>query len=591
MKRPDRVAGSFADSLSRRHFFAAAMLAAAASPTRRAVAIHGAANAVSMPASLLPSLQQSRDHDEKPGDRITRETIAQAEKLACLTFSDDERDQILRTIDTMLERQRMRRSIDLPYGLAPSCTFSPLLPGVMIPDDEEVCTVATQADMPIPETENDIAFASVTQLSRWLHSGAITSVRLTELYIERLKRYDEQLRCVVTLTEDLSREQAERADAELLAGESRGPLHGIPWGAKDLFDTAGLPTTWGAAVYRDRVAESDAFVVQKLASAGAVLVAKLSLGALAYGDIWFGGRTNNPWNIEEGSSGSSAGSACAVAAGLVGFALGTETYGSIVSPCMACGTTGLRPTFGRVARTGAMPLCWSLDKIGPICRTVEDCALVFAAIHGSDAGDPSSFTVPFSYRGDATLRPLHIGYNPAWFESEPAVDLDRDVLERLREAGHRLVEVSLPDWPYSVLESILLAEAASAFDDLTMSNADDQLAWQDDEAWPNTFRQTRLMPAVELVQADRFRRRVCEMMQDVCAAADVLIAPSFAANLLLITNFTGHPSLTLRTGFSATEMPHGITLIGPLFSEPTLCRLGHQLEQQLNVWDRRPLLE
>jgi len=565
------------------------MIAAAA---RQASA--GAAPPASLHAAGAATMGLLEGSDDAPNaDKldITPQTLIEAEKLVGMSFTDAEREQMLRAIGAMLAPLHQRRSFDIPLSLAPATIFSPLLPGMTIEADDDRVELAERNAQPLPDDDDDIAFAPVTQLSQWLHAGAITSKRLTEIYLARLQRYGPKLECVITLTEDLAMEQAERADAEMQAGSSRGPLHGIPWGAKDLLDTAGILTTFGAEPYRDRVAEVDAVVVQRLADAGAVLVAKTTLGALAYGDIWFGGRTNNPWNIEKGSSGSSAGSCSATAAGLVGFSLGTETYGSIVSPCMECGTTGLRPTFGRVARTGAMPLCWSLDKIGPIGRTVEDCALVLAAIHGSDVGDPCSLDAPFRYEGDTPMRRLRVGFNPAWFEDENANDIDRAVLAMVRTMDVRMVDIELPDWPYSVLESILITEAASAFDHLTTSNADDELTWQSDAAWPNTFRMARFLPAVEFVQADRFRRRVCEMMNDVFADIDVLLAPSFAGKLLLITNFTGHPSLTIRCGFSDEGMPHGITMIGGLFQEGTLCRLGLELEQALSVWDKRPTLD
>ncbi len=331
-------------------------------------------------------------------------------------------------------------------------------------------------------------------------------------------------------------------------------------------------------------------MVRRLDEAGAVLVAKLTLGALAYGDIWFGGRTNNPWKLDQGSSGSSAGSAAATAAGLVGFSLGTETLGSIVTPCMRCGTTGLRPTFGRVPRTGAMALCWSLDKIGPICRSVEDCLLVLDAINGADPGDPASLDEPLAFSGSQPVHGVRVGYAPAWFEGERASDHDRVALEALRRSGVELVEVELPQWPYGTLLTILRVEATACHEDMTLKNRDDELVWQEPRAWPNTFRQTRFAPAVEYVQAQRFRRLVMEMMAERMQELDAVISPSFAGSLLLITNNTGHPSLTVRSGFRDDGTPTGITLWGHLFDEGTLGRLGLALERELGVWDRRPSL-
>jgi Asp-tRNA(Asn)/Glu-tRNA(Gln) amidotransferase A subunit family amidase len=395
---------------------------------------------------------------------------------------------------------------------------------------------------------------------------------------------------VVTLLPERALAAAARADAELAAGRDRGPLHGVPCGVKDLFAVAGAPTTWGAVPYRDQVIDDTATVVRRLDEAGAVVAAKLTLGALAWGDVWFGGKTRNPWNPEEGSSGSSAGPAAATAAGLVAFGLGTETLGSIVSPCLRCGTTGLRPTFGRVARTGAMALGWSLDKIGPIARTVEDCMLVLAAINGADLGDPSSLNMPLNFDARRSVRGLRLGYDPAWFEEDGATVLDRQVLEAARQVGLRLVRIELPDWPYQTLMTILMVEAAAAFEELTLSGRDDELSWQEPQAWPNLFRQTRFTPAIEYVQSQRFRRMVMEMMAGQFTEVDAIISPSYAGSLLLITNNTGHPALTLRCGFKEDGTPHGITLIGPLFDEGTLCSIGMALERELDVWRERPTM-
>ncbi len=438
----------------------------------------------------------------------------------------------------------------------------------------------------MPERDEDIAFSPVTHLSRWIERGMLSSERLTRIYLDRLRRYGDRLECVITLTEDLALAQAREADAEIRAGRYRGALHGIPYGAKDLFDTRGIRTTWGAMPYRDRVAEDDAFVIQRLREAGAVLVAKTTLGALAYGDIWFGGKTRNPWNLEQGSSGSSAGSASGTAAGLFGFSLGTETLGSIVSPCMRCGTTGLRPTFGRVARTGAMALCWSLDKIGPICRCVEDCVLVLDAIRGADAGDPSSVEAPLGFDAGADVRSMRVGYVADWFER--ATDVDRAALEAMRGLGVQMVELDMDVSPPGALMTILSVEAASAFEELTLTDRDDELVWQEPQAWPNSFRQAWFVPGIEFVQAERLRRRICEEMGRVFEGVDAIIGPSYAGGMLLITNNTGHPCVTLRAGFLEEDRPHGVTIWGRLFDEGRLGRLGMALEAALGVWERRP---
>ncbi len=380
-------------------------------------------------------------------------------------------------------------------------------------------------------------------------AGKLTSERLTNLYLARLEQYNPKLRCVITLTKEHALEQAKRADQEIAAGKYRGPLHGIPWGAKDLLDTAGIPTTYGAEPFRDRVPKDNAVVVQRLNDAGAVLVAKLSLGALALNDIWFGGQTMNPWHLEEGSSGSSAGPGAATAAGLVGFAIGSETGGSIVSPSMRCGVTGLRPTYGRVARTGAMTLCWSLDKLGPMARSVEDTILVLNTISGPDPGDVNSVPSKLDFNAGAGVKGLRVGYFPKWMKEAPATDVDRMALETVSKVGMTPVEVSLPDWPYDSLDLILFAEAAASFEEITLNGKVGELKMQVPDAWPNTFRQSRFLSAVDFVQTDRFRRMVASEMGRLFSQVDLLLVPSLRDEMLTITNFTGHPSLTLRAGF------------------------------------------
>ena len=554
------------------------------------VAGGAAAAATALPASALThstAEQTVAEGEAEPG--ITNATLAEAEKLAAIEFTEKERTEVLTGIGDEIERYRRRRTVELPNGLGPAVVFAARLPGRSIPDRD--LYVGSDTDPGSLATDDaTIAYAPVTALSAWIRRGVLSSERLTGIYLRRLERLGPKLQCTVTLLKQRSLAQARRADADFAAGNYRGPLHGIPWGAKDLLDAAGTPTTWGATPYKDRVATTDATVVRRLDEAGAVLVAKLSMGALAYGDIWFGGRTNNPWKLDQGSSGSSAGPCAATAAGLAGFTLGTETLGSIVTPSMRCGTTGLRPTFGRVARTGAMALCWSLDKIGPICRTVEDCVIVLSVINGADPGDPSSIDVPLSFDASRSVRGRRVGYSPTWFEGRGASDSDRAALAAIRRTGVELVEIELPDMPYGTLMTILLVEAAAAFEELTLTNRDDELLWQEARAWPNSFRTTRFTPAVELLQAQRFRRLVCEMMAERFEGLDALISPSYAASLLLITNNTGHPSLTIRCGFRDDGTPRGITLWGGLFEEGTLCRIGMALEQELGVWDRRPPL-
>jgi Asp-tRNA(Asn)/Glu-tRNA(Gln) amidotransferase A subunit family amidase len=462
----------------------------------------------------------------------------------------------------------------------------------------------------LPTNENEIAFAPVTRLSRWIEQKKLSSERLTQIYLDRIAKFDSKLRCVITVTRDLALAQAKKADAEIRAGKYRGPLHGIPFGVKDLLDTRGIPTTYGAEPFRKRIPAANAAIVNRLQDAGAVLVAKLSMGALALNDIWFGGQTMNPWLLAEGSSGSSAGPGAATAAGLVAFAIGSETDGSIVSPSMRCGITGLRPTYGRVPRTGAMTLCWSLDKLGPMARSVGDALLVLHAISGPDKGDLSSVPSKLDLDASAGVRGLRVGYFPAWMKEPPATDIDRNALEMVAKLGMIPVEVSLPDWPYDSLDLILFAEAAAAFEELTLSHAVDQLKMQVPDAWPNIFRQSRFLSAVDFVQTDRFRCAVAVEMARVFSNVDLLLVPSLRDEMLTITNFTGHPSLTLRAGFvnvttarsdwapdpakplptfsPARRVPHGVTLIGRLFEEGTLGRTGLALEKIFQVAGENP---
>jgi Asp-tRNA(Asn)/Glu-tRNA(Gln) amidotransferase A subunit family amidase len=462
----------------------------------------------------------------------------------------------------------------------------------------------------LPPKDEDIAYAPLTKLSRWIETRQITSERLTKIYLDRLERFNPKLRCAITITRELALKQAKQADREISGGKYRGPLHGIPWGGKDLLDTAGIPTTYGAEPYRNRIPSEDAVVVKRLRDAGAVLIAKLSLGALALNDIWFGGQTMNPWLPEEGSSGSSAGPGAATAAGLVGFSIGSETGGSIVSPSMRCGVTGLRPTYGRVPRTGAMTLCWSLDKLGPMTRGVEDTLLVLQAISGPDAGDIASVPSHLDFDATRRIKGLRLGYFPSWMKERPATEVDRAALETAKKVGFELVEVSIPDWPYDCLNLILFAEGAAAFEELTLSGGLGELKAQVPDAWPNLFRQARFLSAVDFVQADRMRRKVANEMGRLFSEVDLLLVPSLRDEMLVITNFTGHPSLTLRAGFVEVQqarsdwapdpahplpafatpkrVPHGVTLIGRLFDEGTLGAAGIALEQAFGVTDQRP---
>jgi len=515
-----------------------------------------------------------------------------------------------RSMAPLLERRTGPRKLALDAAVAPATQWHPASISLSSGPTHDVFVRSGRETIPLPANDADIAFAPVTRLSRWIEQKALTSERLTNIYLKRIEQFDPRLHCIITLTKEAALAHARQADTEIAAGKYRGPLHGIPYGVKDLLDTANIATTYGAEPFRNRVPTADSFVVRRLNEAGAVLVAKLSLGALALNDIWFGGQTMNPWLLEEGASGSSAGPGAATSAGLVGFSVGSETGGSIVAPAMRCGITGLRPTFGRVARTGAMTLCWSLDKLGPMTRTVEDAMLVLYAISGADAGDAASVPSHLEFDATSTATGLRVGYFPAWMKENPATDVDRAALDTMRKGGMVLTEVSLPDWPYSSLMPVLFAEAAASFEELTLSGGVNSLKMQVPDAWPNLFRQARFLSAVDFVQADRLRRMFATEMARIFSQVDVLLVPSLRDEMLTISNFTGHPSLTLRTGFVEVSearsdwapdpknplpkfspprrVPHGVTIIGKLFDEGTIARAGLALERASNVWEERP---
>ena len=548
------------------------------------------------------------------GPEVTVNTFAEGEKLVQFPLTDAERDMAAsswrKTLAAVYARRTGPRKLALEDTVAPATRWNPMLPGLqpVVTQDHFVRSASNRSSL--PQNDEDIAFASVSQLSRWIETKQLTSERLTNIYLHRLERFNPKLRCAITITSELALKQAKQADEEIAKGKYRGPLHGIPFGVKDLLDTAGIPTTYGAEPYRNRIPKDDAAVVKKLNAAGAVLIAKLSLGALALNDIWFGGQTMNPWLPEEGASGSSAGPGAATAAGLVGFSIGSETGGSIVSPSMRCGVTGLRPTYGRVPRTGAMTLCWSLDKLGPMTRGVEDGLLVLLAISGPDPGDLASVPSHLDFDANASVQGLRIGYFPAWMNEHPATDVDRTALETVKKLGMVPTEVSLPNWPYDSLNLILFAEAAAAFEELTLNGGLRELKAQVPDAWPNLFRQARFLSAVDFVQADRMRRKVAEEMARIFSEVDLLLVPSLRDEILVITNLTGHPSLTLRAGFVEVtkarsdwapdpdhplptfnpprRVPHGVTLIGRLFDEGTIGRAGIALERAFNVVSERP---
>ncbi|MEO7455635.1 MAG: amidase, partial [Gemmatimonadaceae bacterium] len=545
---------------------------------------------------------------------VTAQTFAEAEKLTQVTMTPAEREMAAKSwrsaMAPMLERRVGPRKVALEDTVAPASHWDPVLPGMKVAVTRDRFVRSPGGNVPLPASDDAIAFAPVTQLSRWIETRKLTSTRLTEIYLARIAKYDSKLRCIITLTRDHALAQAKQADAEIASGRYRGALHGIPYGVKDLLDTAGITTTYGAEPFRNRVPTADSAVVHRLTEAGAVLIAKLSLGALALNDIWFGGQTMNPWLLEEGASGSSAGPGAATAAGLVGFSVGSETGGCIISPAMRCGITGLRPTFGRVPRTGAMTLCWSLDKLGPMTRSVEDAMLVLQAITGPDAGDVSSVASHLDFDATGSVSGLRVGYFPAWMKAAPATDVDRATFSAMQKLGMMPVEVTLPDWPYSSLNHILFSEGAASFEDLVLTGKANDLKAQVPDAWPNLFREARFLSAVDFVQADRLRRKVAMEMARIMSQVDLLLVPSLRDEMLTISNQTGHPSLTLRTGFvnvsearsdwapdpahplpkfaSPRRVPHGVTLIGRLFDEGTIARAGLALERSMGVVAENP---
>jgi Asp-tRNA(Asn)/Glu-tRNA(Gln) amidotransferase A subunit family amidase len=543
------------------------------------------------------------------GKKINTEDIASAQKIAGLRFTHKERKMMLGDLRENAESYAKIREVSLDNSVPPAIRFDPVLPGMSFEAEQKMGTVLFSAasgkeisaektgpspfSVERPADLEDLAFAPVTELSRFIRSRKVTSTELTRMYLARLKKYGPRLECVITLTEDLALAQAARADEEIAAGRYRGPLHGIPYGAKDLLAVKGYKTTWGAKAYEDQVIDDNASVIERLEEAGAVLVAKVTLGALAMGDVWFGGKTRNPWNTEQGSSGSSAGSAAATAAGLVGFAIGTETWGSIVSPSTRCGVVGLRPTFGRVSRAGAMALSWTMDKIGPICRSVEDCALVFEAIRGPDGEDLTVVDSPFNWDPGLGLDAVRIGYlKKAFDEDHKTKENDDAALEVLRSAGLELVPFELPeDLPVESLAIILSAEAAAAFDELTRSNRDDLLVRQDRGAWPNAFRQARFIPAVEYIQANRVRTLLMQAMAERMKDMDVYVAPSFGGNNLLLTNLTGHPAVVLPNGFDDKGSPTSISFIGGLYKEAETLRVALAYEQATDFHNKHPELK
>ncbi|GHA69337.1 amidase [Pontibacter akesuensis] len=505
-------------------------------------------------------------------EKLTVAILQDAQKVIGLNFTDAQLDSTISELESYRKDYAVLRKQNLPNNVAPALVFNPIPVGYTFPAGKSMFEVERPTKVKLPRKRDELAFYSVPQLAELVRTQQITSEELTKFFIARLKKYGPTLECITTLTEELALQQARQADKEIKAGKYKGMLHGIPFGVKDLLSTEKYKTTWGAMPYKDQVIDEDATVVQRLQDAGGVLVAKTTLGALAMGDVWYGGKTRSPWDISKGSSGSSAGSAAAVAAGLLPYAIGTETLGSIVSPSTACGTTGLRPTFGRVSRHGAMALSWSMDKIGPIARSAEDCAIVFNAIYGPDGKDQSVYDAPFNYNKSIDPKKLRVGYLKDDFAREYGfAQNDQATLEALRKAGVELVPISLPDnLPISELIMTISVEGAAAFEELTLSGRDSLLVAQHKNAWPNTFRAARFIPAVEYLQAQRVRNLLVQQMQETLKDVDVYLSPSFASNNLVVTNLTGHPCVVVPNGFQKNGMPTTITFMGKLFGEAEL---------------------
>ena len=519
-------------------------------------------------------------------DTITKVDLNTAAKVMGLQFTEPELDSMAGNVRFARSNFQDMQKFPLDNGTPMTLAHSPVLPGMSFNKVQQPVNWKIPVKVSLPKNKKDLAYYSILQLASLIKNKKITSVELTQFFIDRLKKFNDSLQCVISFTEDIAMNEARQADKEIAAGKYRGPLHGIPYGLKDLFSVKGTKTTWGAEPFKNQVREEDAFVYSQLKKAGAVLIAKLTLGALASGDVWFGGRTNNPWNLKRGSSGSSAGSASATVAGLVPFAIGTETLGSIVSPSSTCGATGLRPTFGSVSRSGAMTLCWSLDKAGPICRSAEDAAVVFNYLHGTDSLDASAVNMPFNYTGKADFTKLKIGYAKNYFDKDTAAN-DLKILEVFKQMGVNLIPVNFPDsgvYYGNLVRTILSAECAAAFDDFTRSNLDDMMTRQTKGDWPNIFRAARFIPAAEYINANRHRSLLMRNMNRVFQQFDVIIVPTFFGNQLSITNLTGHPALCMPSGFNRLNLPTSITFLGKLYGEANLLAVG-KAYQNATGWD------
>jgi Asp-tRNA(Asn)/Glu-tRNA(Gln) amidotransferase A subunit family amidase len=521
-------------------------------------------------------------------DSITVTDIRSSEKIIRVDFTPPKEDSLLGQVQRRAKVYNKMHKLPLDNSVPMTLVESPLLPYMNLNKKQLPVNFEIPPGVNVPKDKDELAFYSISELASLIKNKKITSVELTKFFIDRLKKYGDTLHCVISLTEDIAMKEATEADKEIAAGKYRGLLHGIPYGLKDLFAVKGTKTTWGAAPYKDRMIDDNSYVYSKLKNAGAVLVAKLSMGALAMDDYWFEGQTKNPWNMLEGSSGSSAGSAAATVAGLVPFAIGTETYGSIISPSTVCGATGLRPTFGAVSRSGAMTLSWSLDKAGPICRSAEDAAIVFNYLHGTDGKDAAAVGMPFNYNEKVDLSKLKVAYAKNYFGKKDTLGNENEVLEVLRKAGAKLIPVEFPDsgiYNFDMIGIVIGAESAAAFDEFTRTGVDDQMPRQGKGEWPNYFRAARFIPAVEYINTNRHRYLLMQKVNEVIEKYDVIICPTWAGNQAAITNLTGHPAVSIPTGFNKENTPTSITLVGNLYDEATILAIA-KIYQNATAWNK-----
>ncbi len=521
-------------------------------------------------------------------DTITVTDIRSAEKIISVHFTEAKEDSLLGSVQSKAKVYDKMHQYSLDNSIPMTMVQSPLLPYMDLNKKQLPVVFTLPKIVNLPSNKNELAFYSISQLASLLKNKKISSVELTKFFIDRLKKYGDTLHCVISLTEDIAMKEAAQADKEISAGKYRGLLHGIPYGLKDLFAVKSTKTTWGAEPYKTQVIDNNSYVYTKLKEAGAVLVAKLSLGALAMDDYWFEGQTKNPWNMLEGSSGSSAGSASATVAGLVPFAIGTETYGSIISPSTVCGATGLRPTFGSISRSGAMALSWSLDKAGPICRSAEDAAIVFNYLHGTDGKDAAAVNMPFNYKEKVDLSNMKIAYAKNYFGKKDTLGNENNVLEVFRKAGAKLIPVNFPDsgiYNFDIMGVVIGAESAAAFDGFTRTGIDDKMPRQGKGEWPNFFRAARFIPAVEYINANRHRTLLLQNVNEVIEKYDVIICPTWVGNQAAITNLTGHPAISIPTGFNKEKTPTSITLVGKLYDEATLLEVA-KIYQNATEWNK-----